>query len=42
MFTKALGKPNVVCFKNMTDFIANDKCFPREKNPQMTRLRESL
>ena len=31
MFTKALGKPNVVCFKNMTEFIANDKWFSEGK-----------
>ena len=31
MFSEASGKPNVVCFKNMTEFIVNDKQFSREK-----------
>ena len=43
MFTEASGKPNIVCFKNMTEFVVNDKWFPeREENTQMTRLSESL
>ena len=25
MFTEAPGKPNDVCFKNMTEFTVNDK-----------------
>ena len=31
MFTEASGKPNVVCFKNMTEFIVNDKWFSKRK-----------
>ena len=31
MFTEASGKPNVVCFKNMTEFIVNDKWFSERK-----------
>ena len=31
MFTEASGEPNVVCFKNMTEFIVNGKWFS-EKN----------
>ena len=31
MFTEAPGKPNVVCFKNMTEFIVNDKSFSERK-----------
>ena len=31
MFTKASGKSNVVCFKNMTEFIVNDKWFSERK-----------
>ena len=27
MFTEASGKPNIVCFKNMTEFAVNDKWF---------------
>ena len=27
MFTEASGKPDVVCFKDMTKFIVNDKWF---------------
>ena len=42
MFSEASGKPNVVCFKNMTEFIVNDKQFSREKKTQMTMLSESL
>ena len=31
-FTKASGKSNTVCFKNMTEFIVNDKMvFPKKK-----------
>ena len=36
MFTEARGKPNTVCFKNMTGFIVYDKCLPKEKKTQMT------
>ena len=33
MFTEVSGKPNIVCFKNMTEFVVNDKWFSeREKN----------
>ena len=43
MFTEVSGKPNIVCFKNMTEFVVNDKWISeREKNTQMTRLSESL
>ena len=43
MFTEASGKPNIICFKNMTAFIVNDKWFSeKEKKTQMTRLSESL
>ena len=31
MFTEAPGKPNFVCFKNMTEFIVNDKWFFERK-----------
>ena len=27
MFTEVPGKPNIVCFKNMTEFVVNDKWF---------------
>ena len=27
MFTEASGKPNIVCFKYMTEFVVNDKWF---------------
>ena len=43
MFTEASGKPNIICFKNMTAFIVNDKWFSeKEKKTQMTRLSDSL
>ena len=41
MFTEASGKPNVVCFKNMTRFIVNDKWFSEKKKTQK-RLSKSL
>ena len=42
MFIEASGKPNA-CFKNMTEFIVNDKCFFSErKKAQMERLSKSL
>ena len=31
MFTEASGKPNIVCFKNMAEFIVNDKWFSEGK-----------
>ena len=31
MFTEASGKPNIVSFKNMTEFIVNDKWFSERK-----------
>ena len=31
MFIEASGKPNVVCFKNTTEFIVNDKWFSKRK-----------
>ena len=32
MFIEVSGKPNIVCFKNMTEFVVNDKWFSeREK-----------
>ena len=31
MFAEASGKPNIVCFKNMTEFIVNDKWFSERK-----------
>ena len=42
MSTEATGKLNVVCFKNMTEFIVNDKWFSERKKDLMTILRESL
>ena len=31
MFAEASGKPNIVCFKNMTEFTVNDKWFSERK-----------
>ena len=43
MFTDVSGKANIVCFKDMAEFVVNDKWFSqREKNTQMTRLSELL
>ena len=30
-FTEVSGKPNIVCFKNMTEFVVNDKWFSKRE-----------
>ena len=42
MFTEASGKPNVICFKNMIEFIVKDKWLSERKEDSNDKTERTI